>query len=886
MMKEKKNTYILSLEASEIFKHLHWKDYDFKREYIGMIPFSLELMKLKKEGLKTFTVKTSDKEMSNDLINVKFKRKAKSARHHILYLQEKMEKLERKIEELQKEEKENKKLKKLIEQNEKLKVNLEHLKKNIDNPLFQEISNSELRRKLYEEGFTIKFKNETVKYVVYKRSSSKSRKGECLFIREELYERMMNWSRLDLDFSKLENLDYPSLLAYESLVGSSLEDTVQINPKNILIVDDVYSTFKKNCAVVKKDRDRLRSIEGETTVSNSLFDGESLLHKDYFPEDKSMLLLRNHFFKSAAFNTDIQQFLRDHCPEDIEFENWYIKDMFNNSIKASDIHLITTPSSLKLLKFSNLFDSPNEMFKHWKNKVKEDGNIFGVCKAEKKSKRGTDENGNVLQQLSYQMINSLPMTENDIDELLEFEKNYIHNLKNDDEAFVQFLEDEATEVDANQMIVDLYRRNSDIANTELFKNIRKKKIHNYVNRVKSGKIRVAGDYAVMLGNPREFLLHAIDQFDIEKTELELKENEVHTKLFDFDLELVGFRNPHTAQSNVLIVKNKKSAFVEKYFNLTENIVVVNSINFALQDILSGSDFDSDTLLLINNEKMLSLARKCYGKYPVVINKVESQRKNYQLTKHDMYLIDNQLSESQMTIGVVTNTAQQLLSLYWDSIATNDDEREREKMMDNLNVLIALSGISIDLAKKLYDIDIQSEINRIKKETRFKTKDKEINGKKRKVEVKPLFFEYISQNKTIKEKTVFHECPMDYLYITKFKKANEKRNSVELKDLLEKCDKRNADRKQSKKIVTYIEEMKRNLNAIHNNNQLEKQEKYLLQDNILKEYHHKIAKLKVKPDTMYNLLQSVVKCDSDIALLLMNMLYRTHKETFINTFVKK
>jgi hypothetical protein len=82
---------------------------------------------------------------------------------------------------------------------------------------------------------------------------------------------------------------------------------------------------------------------------------------------------------------------------------WVIK------IFAKDIDLICTPSSLKALKFSNVIGTDKDMWEYWKRKVNEDENLFGVCKHDKKSKLGYDENGNVLQQTSYQMINCLPM---------------------------------------------------------------------------------------------------------------------------------------------------------------------------------------------------------------------------------------------------------------------------------------------------------------------------------------------------------------------------------------------------------------------------------------------------------------------------------------------
>jgi hypothetical protein len=217
------------------------------------------------------------------------------------------------------------------------------------------LSNGALREYLYINGFTLRTVNEKtgeikeVEYVVYKRSSSKSRSGQCLFIKKSLHKEMINWSRMYLPFQKDMDVDYASLLAYESLVGSSLEDTIVINPNNMLIVDDVDSKFNQVCNVVRKGAEFLESVTENVTVSNSLFDGESLLDSKYYVEGQAMMLLRNHMFKSAAFNTNIQQFLMDNCPEGIEYDEWQIENMFGEKMFAKDIDSIITPSSLKAL---------------------------------------------------------------------------------------------------------------------------------------------------------------------------------------------------------------------------------------------------------------------------------------------------------------------------------------------------------------------------------------------------------------------------------------------------------------------------------------------------------------------------------------------------------
>lgn len=613
-----KPVYIQSLEASDIYEHME-RDRELTKKYHGMIPYSLELMKLRKlEGENKFTeteVRQSKRDdtnnikyISDDIINVKFKMKVRSGEEIVKGIEKKLAKLDNTV-------------------SDDYKMKLNSYKKLIedenDDDKWKAVKNTDLRRHLYVNGFSIRTVDEKTgeiletKYVVYKRSSSKSRTGQCLFIKEELHEEMINWSRMHLPFEPNKEIDYAGLLAYESLVGSSLESTVKIEPKNMLIITDLESKFKQTCNVVRTGKNGfLDSFKEEVEVKNSLFDGESLLDKKYFPEKQSMLLLRNHMFKSAAFNTNIQEFLKAKCPPHIDFDSWEIPNMFNEMIKAKDIEFIFTPTSLKALKFSEVIGGKQAMWVHWKQLVSSEGSIFGICKHEKESKRGKDSEGNVLQQTSYQMLNCLPMSPEHMDELTVFERNYISELKNNDEVFIKHIYDEKNDLNSNQMFFDLYHQNNDIVHTKLFRDFRKSTINKYVTHVKRGKVRLNGDYCVLLGNPLEYLYHAIREKPEEQV---LIGSEIHTTLFESGKELIAFRNPNTSPSNVLVAKNKHVPEIKKWFNLTDNIVCVNAINFAIQDILSGCDYDSDTMVIFDNEKLLELGKKCEGKYLVCIN---------------------------------------------------------------------------------------------------------------------------------------------------------------------------------------------------------------------------------------------------------------------------
>lgn len=166
----------------------------------------------------------------------------------------------------------------------------------------------EIREVLYRDGFYINNK----KYVRFKRSSGSSRVGKCLFIREELYEPMMEFSYMGLKFSEDEQVDLAGLEAYISLTTSSIINTIKLSPKNILVIDDYNSDFYDFSIVTKVVDEKLITKKENVKISNCIFDGQSLLDVSVFNDnsysDKGMLLLRNNFFKSCCFNTNIQKF--------------------------------------------------------------------------------------------------------------------------------------------------------------------------------------------------------------------------------------------------------------------------------------------------------------------------------------------------------------------------------------------------------------------------------------------------------------------------------------------------------------------------------------------------------------------------------------------------
>ncbi|MEB1806621.1 MAG: hypothetical protein LPK26_04815 [Bacillaceae bacterium] len=880
------NVYIPSLEACDIYSHLHREHkFNIDMDYLGMVPYSLELAKLRKEGLSTQKLKIN-KEVSRDIINVKFDISVKDSSQLLDDIESKILSQKDKIANLEKEaeanrgeiEKINKYIEELNKEGAKLSTN------------YQRVSLNDLRYMLYKDGITINWtdsKNnlvDSIEYCIYKRSSAKSRVGEILMINKKLYDVMCKWSKMEIEFPVDKNIDLASLSAYESLVSSTIKGKVKIDPKNILLIDDRFSefTYPANVIYVNGKGELGVRVDEKAKFNNNLFDGQSILDSRYFEitkdieansfKNKGCILLRNHFFKSLAINCNLQEWLRDYAEEkNIDFDTWELEGLNKQRIRASKVHMITTPSSLKALKFSDYVDG--EMFEYWKKVVKDDGCQFGIVKSESSSKLGVK-----IQQMSYQMVNSLDLSKDEVKKLAQKELTYIDELKNNINVFMEHLDKTKNDMNTHQMWIDIYKINKNIVKTETFRKLRAREINGYVDKVKSGKLRIDGaEYCTMVGNP--MLMLNIAAGNIEYVD-QLQGNEMYTTLFETDKEYVGFRNPHTAQSNVFLGYNKKVKDIDTYFNLTDNMIVMNAVKYPTLDILSGSDYDSDSICLFDNEIILNASRKMQGKYIVCQNDIESDKTEYKLSNHSFAELDSTLSKSKINIGTIVNCGQNALSKYWKAIHNNKDKVAARELMEIISKMTILSGISIDSAKKLYAIDLDGEIKKALKHPLLK-------GEK-----KPNFFEYVSEDNKIKEKIEHHECPMDYLIqvIHENVENAESNGNVELADLFKSKEELGIGKKENNKQILEIEEKFceyvnkiASIHAMYRDSEREKKAKNTHQDNVHQYTKLSFFKKKVEPQTMYNLMQRVVKGRYKESARFMNMLYLTHQGTFLDMF---
>lgn len=130
-----------------------------------------------------------------------------------------------------------------------------------------------------------------------------------------------------------------------------------------------------------------------------------------------MLLLRNKFFKSCAFKTKLQQWIKD---KSITIADLKARGFVTLATDISQIVMVTTPNSLKYLKFVGALSYKN--IRKWTENV---NSTFGVVKWDKRTKYF----GGKLVQSSYQFLNTLGLNEQQVEHLLQPSFDYIRLLE-------------------------------------------------------------------------------------------------------------------------------------------------------------------------------------------------------------------------------------------------------------------------------------------------------------------------------------------------------------------------------------------------------------------------------------------------------------------------
>ena len=658
-------------------------------------------------------------------------------------------------------------------------------------------TNSQLRKELYKTGFIC---NGT-KYCRMKRSTGSARVGKCLFIDEVLFKPILKFSSGTIKPKYGQEIDLAAYESYIALPSSSIIDTLPISPENILVIDDYDSIFRENVVETHDENGWLTTSEKNCEIVNSIWDGQSLMDISLFGDysDYGMVLLRNLMFKSCCFNCNIQQWFKDNNITDVSQLNGRTR-----AKRIEDVKLITTPNSIKYLKFDTLDNWLDNLYPN-----------FGVVKHDKK----THFFGGRLVQTHYQLLNTLQMSKDEVSEFLQDSLDFAQMLRDRPEVvryYIKYPDIEEMKplkqpmLSKNDVVYNLMCINDNFTETKYYQQFLQDLLRSYYKNLKNGHIYVNGNYSTLLGNPIEMLQHSIGKFEGVS---QLGVGNIHSTRFEYNQTLLGSRSPHVTIGNVWLPYNTSSETIDKYLNLTNEIVCINSINENVLQKLSGCDFDSDTVLLTDNKYLIKAAQKNYHLFKTPTSFVSATKVKRYYTPEQQADLDIKTSVNK--IGEIINLSQELNSLLWNRMYYGASYDEIKELYYDICQLDIMSGLEIDSAKKEFVINNSKELDKLRQkyEPIFREYEEDENGTLVKGRKKmPHFFSHISRQKGYYNPDKKHYCKyhttMDYLQtiVNGFKIKNSyKKNWLPFVSILDNSKVRNnrVNQKQINKIYSLL-----------------------------------------------------------------------------------
>ena len=741
-------------------------------------------------------------------------------------------------------------------------------------------TNSQLRKELYKTGFIC---NGT-KYCRMKRSTGSARVGKCLFIDEVLFKPILKFSSGTIKPKYGQEIDLAAYESYIALPSSSIIDTLPISPENILVIDDYDSIFRENVVETHDENGWLTTSEKNCEIVNSIWDGQSLMDISLFGDysDYGMVLLRNLMFKSCCFNCNIQQWFKDNNITDVSQLNGRTR-----AKRIEDVKLITTPNSIKYLKFDTLDNWLDNLYPN-----------FGVVKHDKK----THFFGGRLVQTHYQLLNTLQMSKDEVSEFLQDSLDFAQMLRDRPEVvryYIKYPDIEEMKplkqpmLSKNDVVYNLMCINDNFTETKYYQQFLQDLLRSYYKNLKNGHIYVNGNYSTLLGYPIEMLQHSIGKFEGVS---QLGVGNIHSTRFEYNQTLLGSRSPHVTIGNVWLPYNTSSETIDKYLNLTNEIVCINSINENVLQKLSGCDFDSDTVLLTDNKYLIKAAQKNYHLFKTPTSFVSATKVKRYYTPEQQADLDIKTSVNK--IGEIINLSQELNSLLWNRMYYGASYDEIKELYYDICQLDIMSGLEIDSAKKEFVINNSKELDKLRQkyEPIFREYEEDENGTLVKGRKKmPHFFSHISRQKGYYNPDKKHYCKyhttMDYLQtiVNGFKIKNSyKKNWLPFVSILDNSKVRNnrVNQKQINKIYSllksHVNECK-TIYAMENEAREDKAERVrILKEMLVQD----IESETIGFSTLHRLLFSIEdKENVQIKNLLLEILYLCGNDSFKDAIIQ-
>ena len=466
--------------------------------------------------------------------------------------------------------------------------------------------------------------------------------------------------------------------------------------------------------------------------------------------------------------------------------------------------------------------------------------------------------------------------------------DYCNSLKLDEKAYLRHLKvTGADQYSINNVLLALNEWNEDFKYTHYYKAKKTDIISRFKKeRLQLGKLLQYGDNLTICGNPIALLMKVCRQDYLNEGCFEQKEDciQCYTTRFVDGEKIAGFRSPHNSPNNIVYLENVYSDAVQKYFpKLGNNVIIINGIGTDVQSRLNGQDLDTDAIFATNQKDIVLLAEIAYRDYPTIINGIKPEgASDYTKSMESYAKMDNDISAAQYAIGYSSNIAQLALSYYYDSGCKS------QELEDVFIICSVLAQVSIDSAKRNFEIKVSPELRRVRelecmlrepKYPRFYADVQELKNRKK------------SRGKRMDikmEDVGDFNCPMDILYriidegvidMRKHKEFNTKTVNMNKVFDYDASKIKGRDRKQHLDVISIVEECDNMIQTLDKEKDDYSENRRRVYENCL----YKIRKKTIKEATLYALIYHAFKIGGSICDRLLTVLYDLQPEEFLKCF---
>lgn len=394
------------------------------------------------------------------------------------------------------------------------------------------------------------------------------------------------------------------LSAYEALCASN---SIPVSwPKGIIVVKDCIIDFKADIInITDKPGEKEPSVEflKDQEVSNNCSDGCSMMMPSLarrwngeltgdYEHELGGCNLRCSWTKGMTFPFDYIKFAEDIMgASDENPEKYFIEDVWNTKRDVRESELILTESQLKLTASYNSWED------YYSNCIK-NGYTMRIAKT------APEEVDNV-RQLNYQFIQSLPMSDNDIDELIYPTISEIKDIvgMNVDKTIAYLCGSgfDSDSIEYADIIAKVLMIEPKMISDPYIQSKLKKMIERRIRDAKIGVLDVHGNFQIISGD-----LYALceSMFGLKPNGL-LKAGELYSKYWK-DCGVKRVLCARAPMSNIHSLMSQNICYddnVSDWYRYMPTVVVVNGHD-TMPAALNGFDQDGDLLFTTDNEPML------------------------------------------------------------------------------------------------------------------------------------------------------------------------------------------------------------------------------------------------------------------------------------------